>query len=53
MIGALGYLGNIQSLSALYNFLLAFKSDEAKADVCSAIGNVLSRTPDELLPAFL
>lgn len=46
MLGALGYLGNRKSLPALYNFLGSFKSDEARADVCSAIGNVLSKTPD-------
>lgn len=53
MVGTLGYLGNTKSLPALYNFLGSFKSDEAKADVCTAIGNVLSKAPDELLPAFL
>jgi hypothetical protein len=53
MVGALGYAGTAVTLKTLYSLLVSFKSDESKSDVCSAIGNILSRNPDELLPSFL
>lgn len=53
MVGALGYVGSDNTLKTLYQLLGEFKSDEAKQDVCSAIGNILSRSPDQLLPSFL
>ena len=53
MVGALGYVGTEQTLPALYKYLSEFRSEEAKKDVCSAIGNILAKTPDQLLPNFL
>ena len=53
MVGALGYVGTEQTLPSLYKYLDSFKSDEAKKDVCSAIGNILAKKPDALLPNFL
>lgn len=53
MVGALGYVGTEATLPSLFGYLKTFQSDEAKSDVCSAIGNILSRNPDQLLPKFL
>lgn len=53
MVGALGYVGNEKTLPALYDYLGSFKSDEARSDVCSAVGNILSKSPDQLLPGFI
>ena len=53
MVMALGYVGSDKTLPTLYGYLRNFKSEEAKNDVCSAIGIILSKDPDQLLSSFL
>lgn len=49
-MGALGYVGNEKTIPLLYKYISEFKSDEAKVDAFSAIGNIISRNPDVLVP---
>ena len=53
MAMALGYVGSDKTLPTLNGYLRTFKSEEAKNDVCSAIGIILSKDPDQLLSSFL
>jgi len=49
----LGYIGNEKTLPLLFKYTTEFKSDEAKTDACCAIGNIISRNPDVLVPQLV
>lgn len=52
-MGALGYVGTEKTLPLLFKYIAEFKSDEAKVDASSAIGNIISRNQDVLVPQLI
>ena len=53
LIGALGYVGDEQTLENLFKMLDSFKGDENRYAVCSAIGNIVSRNQSKLVPQLM
>lgn len=53
LIGALGYIGNEKTLNLLFKFMNEFKADESRFETASAIGNIVSRNQDKLVPELV
>ena len=53
MLGSLGYIGNENTISRLFEIIDKTLIDETRFEACGAVGNIASKNQDKYVPQLI